>query len=168
MKLRSCKWLNVTYSYWERERNMILFLKTIVSIINQRIRWDERIFLYWDFYWSLSTDVVFLIVSSSDVISKKSEIEFETWRQRVHDVFYLFLWISFFTFRNNLILYVKSRSSYYRSWSWSLSPSQDSDRAFSEKFIKIHRKRLFFMNEICCKLCWMNVKINRKRIENEM
>jgi hypothetical protein len=41
------RWLNVTYSYWERKRNMIFLLKITVSIIKQWAHWMWRTFLYW-------------------------------------------------------------------------------------------------------------------------
>ncbi len=43
MQLWSCLWLNVTYSYLKRERNMISLLRIIVSIINftNSLRWKN-------------------------------------------------------------------------------------------------------------------------------
>ncbi len=43
MRLRSCQWLNVTYSFSRRKRNMILFLRTIVSIVSSTnsLKWKN-------------------------------------------------------------------------------------------------------------------------------
>jgi hypothetical protein len=46
---KTMRWLNVTYSYSKQRRNMILFLKIIVSIIKQWIHWIWKTFLYWIF-----------------------------------------------------------------------------------------------------------------------
>jgi hypothetical protein len=43
------RWLNVTYSCSKWKRNMILFLKIIVSIIKQWIHWIWKTFFYWIF-----------------------------------------------------------------------------------------------------------------------
>jgi hypothetical protein len=47
MWLWSCQWLNKTYSYSKRERNMIFFLRIIVSIINSRnlLKWKNTFLL---------------------------------------------------------------------------------------------------------------------------
>ncbi len=41
------RWLDVTYSYSRRKRNMILFLKIIVSVVKQWTHWIWKTFLYW-------------------------------------------------------------------------------------------------------------------------
>ncbi len=75
MWLRSCQWLNVTYSCSKRKRNMIFFLRIIVSIVSSRnsLRWKNTFLL--NFYWSLSVDVDFLIILSSDAINRESMSE---------------------------------------------------------------------------------------------
>ncbi len=75
IRLRSCQWLNVTYSYSRRKRNMIFLLKTIVSIINSTnsLKWKNislLIFLLISVSWYSFFDHL-----SSNAISKKSMSE---------------------------------------------------------------------------------------------
>ncbi len=68
MRLRSCQWLNVTYSYSRRKRNMIFFLRITVSIISSTnsLRWKNTsllifllIFVNWCWFFDrLSFDVI--------------------------------------------------------------------------------------------------------------
>jgi hypothetical protein len=66
---KTMRWLDVTYSYSKRRRNMILFLKTTVSIIRQWTHWMSFV---WD---SLSTD--FNIIKFNRSLSKSLKIVLE-------------------------------------------------------------------------------------------
>jgi hypothetical protein len=75
MRLMSCQWLNVTYSYLRRKRNMISLLRIIVSIISSTnsLKWKNTsllIFLLIFVDWCLFFDHL-----SFDAISRKSMSE---------------------------------------------------------------------------------------------
>ncbi len=87
------RWLDVTYLYLRRERNMILLLKTIVSVVKQWTHWIWKTFLYWIFlssellawFFEFSLIVNLLIQSSEMKTSLRVRIRDEktSWRSRL-------------------------------------------------------------------------------------
>jgi hypothetical protein len=87
------RWLNVTYSYSKRERNMILLLEIIVSIVKQWIHWIWKTLLYWislsnellAWFFEFSLIVNLLIQSSEMKTSLRVRIRDEktSWRSRL-------------------------------------------------------------------------------------
>ncbi len=87
------RWLDVTYSYSRRERNMILFLETTVSVVKQWTHWIWKTLLYWislsselfAWFFEFSLTVNLLIQSSEMKTSLRVRIRDEktSWRSRL-------------------------------------------------------------------------------------
>jgi hypothetical protein len=87
------RWLDVTYSYSKRRRNMILLLKIIVSVIKQWIHWIWKTFFYWillsnellAWFFEFSLIVNLLIQSFKMKTSLRVRIRDEktSWRSRL-------------------------------------------------------------------------------------
>jgi hypothetical protein len=87
------RWLDVTYSYSKRKRNMILFLKITVSVIKQWTHWIWKTFFYWilfsnellAWFFEFSLIVNLLIQSFEMKTSLRVRIRDEktSWRSRL-------------------------------------------------------------------------------------
>jgi hypothetical protein len=108
MRLRSCQWLNVTCSCSKRERNMILFLRIIVSIISSTnsLRW-KNIFLliflliFVSRCWFFDH---FVIWRDQQKEHEREKIAFDAFRNRETCEFHSSLWIISFISKNDLDL----------------------------------------------------------------
>jgi hypothetical protein len=154
------RWLDVTYSYSRRRRNMILFLKTIVSIIRQWIHWIWKTFLYWI---SFSSEllawffefflIVNLLIQSSEVktsLRVRIRDEKTSWRSRLS-----------FTIVN-VFFHARNHASFMREMLVSRTIHREDDH-FDRFKIQIEFFVWFFLKFIeNDRLSWMKNAVNSK------
>jgi hypothetical protein len=154
------RWLNVTYSYSKRERNMILFLKAIVSIIRQWTHWIWKTFLYWilfssellAWFFEFSLTVNLLIQSSEIKTSLRVRIQDEktSWRSRLS-----------FTIVN-VFFHARNHASFMREM-LVLRITHREDDHFDRFKIQIEFFVWFFLKFIeNDRLSWMKNAVNNK------
>ncbi len=154
------RWLNVTYSYSRRERNMILFLKVIVSVIKQWIHWIWKTFLYWillssellAWFFEFSLTVNLLIQSSEMKTSLRVRIRDEktSWRSR----------LSFTTV--NVFFHARNHASLMREMLVFRITHREDDH-FDRFKIQIEFFVWFFLKFIeSDRLSWMKNAVNNK------
>jgi hypothetical protein len=154
------RWLNVTYSYSKRERNMILLLKTTVSIIKQWIHWIWKTLLYWislsnelfAWFFEFFLTVNFLIQSFEMKTSLRVRIRDEktSWRSR----------LSFTTV--NVFFHAKNHASFMREMLVFRITHREDDH-FDRFRIQIEFFVWFFLKFIeNDRLSWMKNAVNNK------
>ncbi len=154
---KAMRWLDVTYSYSKRKRNMILFLEIIVSVIRQWTHWiwKNTFLLNSSFEWTvrLILRIFFDCESSDSVIWNEDVVACSHSRQKdfvkittvIHNCECLF------SCKKSCVHARNACFSHYSSWRWSFRSFQNSDRVLCVILSEIHRKRSSFMNEKCCK-----------------
>jgi hypothetical protein len=154
------RWLNVTYSYSRRKRNMISLLKIIVSIIKQWIHWIWKTFFYWIFllsellvwFFEFSLTVNLLIQSFEMKTSLRVRIRDEktSWRSR----------LSFTTV--NVFFHARSHASFMREMFVSRITHRENDH-FDRFKIQIEFFVWFFLKFIeSDRFLWMKNAVNCK------
>jgi hypothetical protein len=154
------RWLNVTYSYSKRKRNMILLLEITVSVIRQWIHWIWKTFLYWillsnelfAWFFEFSLTVNLLIQSSEMKTSLHVRIRDEktSWRSR----------LSFTTV--NVFFHARNHASLMRKMLVSRITHREDDH-FDRFKIQIEFFVWFFLKFIeSDRLSWMKNAVNNE------
>jgi hypothetical protein len=154
------RWLNVTYSYLRRKRNMIFLLEIIVSKIKQWIHWIWKTFLYWIFlsnellvwFFEFSLIVNLLIQSFEMKTSMRVRIRNEktSWRSR----------LSFMIV--NVFFHARNHASFMREMLVFRIIHRENDH-FDRFKIQIEFFVWFFLKFIeSDRFSWMKNAVNRK------